>query len=217
MRKLFSLKPVTIPDSTIFAAQNGDIKAQESVIRDCIGLTTGLIKRFGQSLNTYSADELTHIGMLVTLDCLSGFSPKNGTPFTAYVFSAIRNKFITMIDRQKRYISIDNGWDSDDSDKEKYDLPEYDSEYSHSRMEDRENAAVRLKHLLKYTRDIKPCERCVLDEMIRLINNDVTPTDKMVAESLGISHQAVSKSRNRLFAKLRNTDKFLKRNLRIAG
>jgi len=217
MRKLFSLKPVTIPDSTIFAAQNGDIKAQESVIRDCIGLTARLIKRFGQSLNTYSVDELTHIGMLVTLDCLSGFNPKNGTPFTAYVFSAIRNKFITMIDRQKRYISIDNGWDSDDSDEMKYDFLEYDSEYSRSRMEDRENAAVRLKHLLKYTSGIKQCERCVLEEMIRLINIGVTPTDEMVAKSLGISHQAVSKSRNKLIAKLRKTDKFLNRTWGLAG
>ncbi len=217
MRKLFSFQPVTISDSTIFAAQNGDINAQESVIRDSIRLTTGLIKRFGQSLNTYSVDELTHIGMLVTLDCLKGFNLNNGTPFTAYVFSAISKKFITMANRQKRYVSIDEGWDSEDHDEARYDFIEHDSEYSSSRMEDRESAAARLKHLLKYTRDITPCERYVLDKMIRLMKDGVAPTDEMVAQRLGISHQAVSKSRNKLFGKLRKTDRILNRVWGIAG
>lgn len=217
MRKLFSFQPANISDSTIFAAQNGDIKAKESVIRDCIRLAAGLIKSFGRSLNTYSVEELTHIGMLVTLDCLKGFDLNNGTPFTAYVFSAIRKKFITMANRQKRYVSIDEGWDSENHGESRYDFIEHDSEYSSSRMEDRESAAVRLKHLLKYTRDITPCERYVLDEMIRLLKDGVTPTDEMVAKRIGISHQAVSKSRNKLFGKLRKTDKVLNRVWGIAG
>lgn len=217
MRKLFSFKPIAISDSTLFAAQSGDTKAQECVIRDCVGLTAGPIKSFGQSLNTYSVKELTHIGMLVTLDCLKRFNPENGTPFTAYVHSAIRNKFITMIDQQKRYVSVDEGWDRDDHDEVKDDFTDYDSDYSPARMEDRENAAVRLKYLLKYTHDIKPCERFVLNEMIRLMKNGVTPTDEMVAKQLGISHQAVSKSRNKLFGKLRKTDKVIKRFMGIAG
>lgn len=217
MGKLFSFKPVSISDSTILAAQHGDFKAREKVIRDCTSLTTGLIKSIGKSLNTYSSEELTHIGMLVTLDCLDRFRPENGTPFTAYAFSAIRNKFITMINRQKRFVFIDEGWDRDDCDEVKYDFPEYDSEYSRSRMEERENATIRLKHLLKYTSGIKQCERCVLEEMIRLINIGVTPTDEMIAKRLGISHQAVSKSRNKLIAKLRKTDKFLNRTWGLAG
>ena len=84
-------------------------------------------------------------------------------------------------------------------------------------MEDRENATIRLKHLLKHTSGIKQCERCVLEEMIRLINIGVTPTDEMIAKRLGISHQAVSKSRNKLIAKLRKTDKFLNRTWGLAG
>ena len=217
MGKLFSFKPVSISDSTILAAQHGDRKAQENVIRDCISLTTGLIKSFGRSLNTYSSEELTHIGMLATLECLDRFRPENGTPFTAYAFSAIRNKFITMINKQKRFVFIDEGWDSDDSDEVKQDFIEYDSEYSRSRMEDRENATVHLKHLLEYTQDITPCERRVFDEMIRLTKEYITPTDEMIAKRLGISHQAVSKSRNKLIAKLRKTDKFLNRTWGLAG
>ena len=217
MRKLFSFKPVSISDSTIFAAQNGDSKAVENVITDCTGLTARLIRSFCQSLNTYSAEELTHIGMLVTHECLRGFNPEKGTSFTAYVSSAIRKKFITMTNRQKSYVSIDEGWDRDDSDEVKQDFIEYDSEYSRSRVEEREYAAVRLKHLLKYTQNIKPSERRVLEEMIRLINIGVTPNDEMVAKSLGISHQAVSKSRNKLIAKLRKTDKLLNRTWGLAG
>ena len=218
MKKLFFPQSVTIPDSTILAALNGDTKAQECVIRDCTGLTARLIKTFGRSLNTYSTKELAHIGRLVTFDCLGRFNPENGTPFTAYVYSAIRNMFITMTDRQKRYVSLDEGWDRDDNDEARHDFIEYDSEYSRSRMEDRENASVRLKHLLKYTRDITSCERDVLDELIRLMKNGISsPTDEMVAQSLGISHQAVSKSRKKLFDKLRKTDRVLKRAWGIAG
>ncbi len=217
MSKLFSSKSVSISDSTILAAQNGDFKAQEKVIRDCIGLTARLAKSFGISLRTYSADELKHIGMWVTYNCLGKFAPQKGTSFTAYVSSAIRNYFRTMTDRQKRIVSIDEGWDSEDHDEARYDFIESDSEYSSSRMEDRENAAVRLRYLLRYTTDISQCERKVLEEMIRLIKKDITPTDEMVAKNLGISHQAVSKSRNRLFAKLRNTDRLLKRTWSLAG
>lgn len=216
MGKLFSFKPVSISDSTILAAQHGDFKAREKVIRDCTSLTTGLIKSIGKSLNTYSSEELTHIGMLVTLDCLDRFRPENGTPFTAYAYSAIRNKFITMINRQKRFVFIDEGWDNEDSNEARYDVIEHDSEYSSSRMEDRENAAVHLKHLLEYT-DITPCERRVLDEMIQLTKEYISPTDEMIAERLGISHQAVSKSRKKLFCKLRKTDKRLNRAWGLAG
>lgn len=218
MRKLFSFKLVSITDATINAAKNGDSKALENVINDCVGLTSGLIKGFGQTLNTYSVEELAHIGKSVTFNCVNGFNPEKGTSFTAYVNSAIRKKFISMIDRQKRYVSIDEGWNSEDSDVARDDFIEYDSEYSRSRMEDRGSAAVRLKYLLKYTRDITPCERCVLNELIRLMKNGVTsPTDEMVAQNLGISHQAVSKSRNKLFGKLRKTDKFLNRTWGIVG
>ena len=218
MKKLFFPQSVTIPESAILAALNGDTKAQECVIRDCAGLTARLIKSFSRSLNTYSAEELTHIGRLITFDCLGRFNPENGTPFTAYVYSAIRNMFITMTNRQKRYVSLDEGWDRDDSDEARHDFIEYDSEYSQSRMEDRENASVRLKHLLKYTRDITSCERDVLNELIRLLKNGVSsPTDEMVAQRLGISHQAVSKSRKKLFDKLRKTDRVLNRAWGIAG
>ena len=216
MGKLFSFKSVNISDSTIFAALHGDRKAQENVIRDCTDLTAGLIKSFGRSLNTYSEKELTNIGMRVTFNCLHRFDPENGTPFTAYVRSAIHKKFITMANEQKRFVSIDEGWDSEDRYEARYDFTEHDSEYSASRMEDRENAAVRLKHLLEYT-DITPCERRVLDEMIRLTKEYISPTDEMIAKRLGISHQAVSKSRNKLIAKLRKTDKFLNRTWGLAG
>ncbi len=216
MGKLFSFKSVNISDSTIFAAIHGDRKAQEKVIRDCTGLTAGLIKSFGRSLNTYSEKELTNIGMRVTFNCLHKFDPEKGTPFTAYVSSAVRKKFITMANEQKRFVSIDEGWDSEDRDEAGYDFTEYDSEYSSSRMEDRENASVRLKHLLEYT-DITPCERRVLDEMIKLTKEYISPTDEMIAKRLGISHQAVSKSRNKLFSKLRKTDKRLNRAWELAG
>lgn len=216
MGKLFSFKPVNIPDSIIFAALHGDRKAQENVIRDCTGLTAALIKSFGRSLNTYSAEELTNIGMRVTFNCLHRFDPENGTPFTAYVRSAIHKKFITMANEQKRFVSIDEGWDSEDRYEARYDFTEHDSEYSASRMEDRENAAVRLKHLLEYT-DITPCERRVLDEMIRLTKEYISPTDEMIAKRLGISHQAVSKSRKKLFSKLRKTDKRLNLAWELAG
>ena len=217
MRKLFSFKLISIADATIYAAKNGDSKALENVICDCARLTAGLIKRFGQTLNTYSVEELANIGKSVTFDCVNGFNPENGASFTAYVSSAIRKTFISMIDQHKRYVSIDEGWDREDKDEERHDFIEYDSEYSPSRMEDRENAAVRLRHLLKYTPGIKPCERSVLDEMIRLLKDGVSPTDEMVAKRLGISHQAVSKSRNKLFDKLRKTDKVLNRTWGIAG
>lgn len=216
MRKLFSFKSVNISDSTILAAQHGDRKAQENVIRDCTGLTAGLIKSFGRSLNTYSAEELTRIGMWVTFKCLSGFDPEKGTQFTAYVRSAIHKKFITMANEQKRFVSIDEGWDNEDSNEARYDVIEHDSEYSSSRMEDRENAAVHLRHLLEYT-DITPCERRVLDVMIRLTKAGISPTDEMIAERLGISHQAVSKSRKKLFCKLRKTDKRLNQAWGLAG
>ena len=216
MRKLFSFKSVNISDSTILAAQHGDRKAQENVIRDCTGLTAGLIKSFGRSLNTYSAEELTRIGMWVTFKCLSGFDPEKGTQFTAYVRSAIHKKFITMANEQKRFVSIDEGWDNEDSDEARHDFTEYDSEYSTSRMEDRENAAVHLRHLLEYT-DITPCERRVLDVMIRLTKAGISPTDEMIAKRLGISHQAVSKSRKKLFSKLRKTDKRLNQAWGLAG
>lgn len=216
MRKLFSFKSVSISDSTILAALHGDRKAQEKVIRDCTGLTAGLIKSFGRSLNTYSEKELTNIGMRVTFNCLHRFDPENGTPFTAYVSSAVRKKYITMTNEQKRFVSIDEGWDSEDSDEARHDFTEYDSEYSTSRMEDRENASVRLKHLLEYT-DITPCERRVLDEMIKLTKEYISPTDEMIAEHLGISHQAVSKSRKKLFSKLRKTDKRINQAWGLAG
>ncbi len=216
MGKLFSFKSVSISDSTILAALHGDRKAQEKVIRDCTSLTAGLIKSFGRSLNTYSAEELTRIGMWVTFNCLRGFAPEKGTPFTAYVSSAVRKKFITMTNEQRRFVSIDEGWDSEDSDEARCDFTEYDSEYSTSRMEDRENASVRLKHLLEYT-DITPCERRVLDEMIKLTKEYISPTDEMIAERLGISHQAVSKSRKKLFSKLRKTDKRINRAWGFAG
>jgi len=216
MGKLFSFKSVNISDSTILAAQHGDRKAQENVIRDCTSLTAGLIKSFGRSLNTYSEKELTNIGMRVTFNCLRGFDPQKGTPFTAYVSSAVRKKFITMTNEQSRFVSIDEGWDSEDSDEARHDFTEYDSEYSTSRMEDRENASVRLKHLLEYT-DITPCERRVLDEMIKLTKEYISPTDEMIAKRLGISHQAVSKSRKKLFSKLRKTDKRINRAWGLAG
>lgn len=211
MGKLFSSKENSISDSTLISAVNGDSKSLSAVLNVCKELTKGQRLGFARSLRNYSQSELADVCDTVVFDCLGKFRIDSGCPFLAYVHKAVQNRLVSMLNDSRRFVSIDRDWN--DSDKERGDVTtlEWDSEYSVSRDEDRRHAAFMLSALFFGTPGVTASERRVLRLMLEFLGNGVSPTDQMLAERLGVSHQAVSKAKNKAFRKFRETGACLRR------
>ena len=216
MGKLFSFKENSIPDNMLIGAIRGDSKSVETVLAACRELTKRQRLDFGKSLPDYSQGELAGICDVVVFDCLGKFRLDSGCPFSAYVRQALRNRFASMLNDSRRFVSIDRGWNDGGTERRSIASMEWDSEYSVSRGEDRRHASALLSALFTCTPDVNASEWRVLGLMLEFFRNGVTPTDQMLAERLGISHQAVSKAKNKVFRKFRETGARLKRQWNMA-
>lgn len=216
MGKLFSFKENSIPDNMLVGAVRGDSKSVETVLAACRELTKRQRLHFGKSLTDYSQSELADICDVVVFDCLGKFRLDSGCPFSAYVHQAVRNKFISMRNDSRRFVSIDQGWNDGGTECPDISSLEWESEYSVSRSEDRQHASLMLSTLFTRTPDVTQAESRLLVLMLEFFRNGVTPTNQMLAERLGISHQAASKTKNKAFRKFRETGARLKRQWNMA-
>lgn len=194
----------------MISAVGGDSKSVERVLKACQELTKNQRFNFAKSLSDYSQEDLTGICDTVVFDCLRKFKPDSGYSFSAYVFQAVRNRFVSMLNDSRRFISIDRWWNDGETERNDIASLEWDSEYSVSRIEDRRHASALLSALFTCTPDVTASERRVLGLMLEFYRNGVSPTDQMISERLGISHQAVSKAKNKVFRKFRSTGAHLK-------
>lgn len=204
MKKLFSSKTDTDFTTILNAARNGDNHAMEVILDASERFAEPLIRSFSQSLDTHTHSDLAHIAKGITHNCIYNYNPDKGCSFKAYANEAIKNRFISMAERAKRIVSIDKGWDDEYDNKGGFDMPEPDSEYSMSRQEERDHARYQIRILIYHTK-LSPCEARVINETRRLLENGMKPNDEIIARRLRISHQAVSKSRNSAFSKIRKT------------
>lgn len=189
----------------LIGAVRGDSKSVETVLAACRELTKRQRLHFGKSLTDYSQGELADICDVVVFDCLCKFRLDSGCPFSAYVCQAVRNKFISMLNDSRRFVSIDRGWNDGGTECPDISSLEWESEYSVSRSEDRQHASLMLFTLFTCTPDVTQAESRLLGLMLEFFRNGVTPTNQMLAERLGISHQAASKFKNKAFRKFRAT------------
>ena len=194
----------------MISAVGGDSKSVKAVLEACRELTRRQCFDFGKSLSGYSQNELASLCDEVVFDCLRKFKLNSGCPFSAYVCQAVRNRFVSMLNDSRRFISIDRWWNDGETERNDIASLEWDSEYSVSRIEDRRHASALLSALFTCTPDVTASERRVLGLMLEFYRNGVSPTDQMISERLGISHQAVSKAKNKVFRKFRSTGARLK-------
>ncbi len=217
MGNLFTIKGDIVSDTTFVSALGDDSKSLQTVLESSCQFAGGTIRRFKKSLKEYSTDDLCDISKEVAYECIRGFNPESGSPFSAYFVKALKNRFMKMVSYSSRIVSIDAGWDSEGNEDYGVMSIEDDSEYSLSRIEERWYASARLSHLIAGTADITESERRVLGMIYILYKEGVKVNDRIVAGRLGISRQAVSKFRNSVFRKIRESEAGGKRGWNIAG